>query len=150
MDCIGGAQTKICRGKNNDPNTYDDEDYSTQDSKDDSYCLNPRYTLTIGTKNEANSKDDSIRGVLKACPYGDPDYRNCLCEYSVTERHLLHFSQHFKKDPSADFECALRKRDVHVEDADLDTVRGVPIRNESQSLELQELIEVGFSNSPRQ
>jgi hypothetical protein len=149
MDCIGGVQTKICRGKANDPNTYDDEDYTTQDGKDDSYCLNPRYILTNGTKSDADSKDDSIRGVLKACPYGDPDYRNCLCEWGVTEPHLLHFSRHFKKDPSADFECALGKRSVHVEDADLDTVSGVPIRNESQSLELRKLIEVGSSNAVR-
>lgn len=120
---------RICLDASDDDPDTDDEDYTFEEGTDDRFCFSPRVILIKGTLAESDAQDDSIRGALRSCPQGDPDYHNCLCSWNVSEEHLLHFARHFKRDSNQDLSCGLAKRRMQtpVEDADLDKVMGIPI-----------------------
>lgn len=60
-------------------------------------CIKPRAILLAGTGDVTKADLLSVRGAIKGCPEGDPDFLNCLCEAKVTDRHLQQLSNLFSK-----------------------------------------------------
>ncbi|KAH8683734.1 hypothetical protein BGZ61DRAFT_480761 [Ilyonectria robusta] len=108
MNCVstfpGGSDSKLCQDTTDDVPNNGDSRYWSVRPPNGAQCNSARQVLLAGS-DYPQCQRCAMRGLIEACPQDDPNFLNCLCEYSVQRIHLECLSFCFGDGSMGDFYC---------------------------------------------